>query len=259
MERCRLLELRPPRPDMNTIIKVASAAGVITLAALSVYGSFGLCRHIIIAVDRWGAAAPGPEFAQTIKDAHQGILDVTAESRDVTIAVLKPCKVGRPETCGLIPAVRMTVQDTGAAVQTMQQQVAQTQPLITAAAQNLNLAGDAVKDTAAHLSKTADAATVAIQTITIDAQTANRLLTELQPLIASYTATGDDLDTAIKTANGIMASPNVTIMLANGAQFTTTAVQLEQKLAQCTLHPTLPCVLKRDILFGAQVGGYLLR
>jgi ABC-type transporter Mla subunit MlaD len=141
----------------------------------------------------------------------------------------------------------------------MQQQVAQTQPLITAAAQNLNLAGDAVKDTAGHLSKTADAATVAIQTVTIDAKTANDLLVQLRPLIASYTATGNDLDTTIKTANGIMSSQNVTIMLANGAQFTTTAVQLEQKLSQCTLHPTLPCVLKSDILFGAQVSGYLLR
>jgi hypothetical protein len=229
------------------------------LLGLTVWGAFGISHHLIVAVDKWGNSAPGPEFSQTIKDAHQGILDVTAESRDVTIAVLKPCKLGRPETCGLIPAVRMTVQDTGAAVQTMQQQVAQTQPLITAAAQNLNLAGDAVKDTAGHLSKTADAATVAIQTVTIDAKTANDLLVQLRPLIASYTATGNDLDTTIKTANGIMSSQNVTIMLANGAQFTTTAVQLEQKLSQCTLHPTLPCVLKSDILFGAQVSGYLLR
>jgi hypothetical protein len=240
---------------ISITIGIISAA----LLGLTVWGAFGISHHLIVAVDKWGNSAPGPEFSQTIKDAHQGILDVTAESRDVTIAVLKPCKVGRPETCGLIPAVRMTVQDTGAAVQTMQQQVAQTQPLITAAAQNLNLAGDAVKDTAGHLSKTADAATVAIQTVTIDAKTANDLLMQLRPLIASYTATGNDLDTTIKTANDIMASPNVTIMLANGAQFTTTAVQLEQKLAQCTLHPTLPCVLKSDILFGAQVGGYLLR
>jgi hypothetical protein len=240
---------------ISITIGIISAA----LLGLTVWGAFGISHHLIVAVDKWGNSAPGPEFSQTIKDAHQGILDVTAESRDVTIAVLKPCKLGRPETCGLIPAVRMTVQDTGAAVQTMQQQVAQTQPLITAAAQNLNLAGDAVKDTAGHLSKTADAATVAIQTVTIDAKTANDLLVQLRPLIASYTATGNDLDTTIKTANGIMSSQNVTIMLANGAQFTTTAVQLEQKLSQCTLHPTLPCVLKSDILFGAQVSGYLLR
>jgi ABC-type transporter Mla subunit MlaD len=128
-----------------------------------------------------------------------------------------------------------------------------------AAAVHLSGAADSLKGTADTAAGTFTAATGAIQTLTIDAQTANDLLVQLKPLIASYTATGNDLDTTIKTANGIMASPNVTIMLANGAQFTTTAVQLEQKLAQCTLHPTLPCVLKSDILFGAQVGGYLLR
>src|ERR1700733_6239835 len=64
---------------------------------------------------------------------------------------------------------------------------------------------------------------------------------------------------SLDTFNGLLGSPQVTIMLANGAEFTTTAVELEKKLAACTLHPTLPCVLKSDILFGAQVGGYLLR
>jgi len=49
------------------------------------------------------------------------------------------------------------------------------------------------------------------------------------------------------------------LMLDNGGEFTTTAVAVEQKLAKCTLHPTLPCVIKSDILFGAQVGGYLLK
>ena len=59
---------------MNTIIKVASAAGAITLAALSVYGSFGLCQHIIIAVDHWGNAAPGP--TKPAVDATTDLLDL---------------------------------------------------------------------------------------------------------------------------------------------------------------------------------------
>lgn len=242
---------------MNTIIKVASAAGAITLAALSVYGSFGLCQHIIIAVDHWGNAAPGP--TKPAVDATTDLLDL----------IRRPCasvdKNGHLLPDGPICEIDQAIHDIRKITTASGTQVQQTGQLIDATAKAMGTVGDSVKDTAGHLNKTADAATGTlnattrfVDTLTIDSQTANRLLTELQSLIASYTATGDDLDTAIKTANGIMASPNVTIMLANGAQFTTTAVQLEQKLAQCTLHPTLPCVLKSDILFGAQVGGYLL-
>jgi hypothetical protein len=78
-------------------------------------------------------------------------------------------------------------------------------------------------------------------------------------LFADFHGTATRANTSLDTFNGLLARPSVTLMLDNGGKFTTTAVAVEEKLAACTLHPTLPCVLKSDILFGAQVGGYLLK
>jgi ABC-type transporter Mla subunit MlaD len=223
---------------MNTTIKVAIAAGAITLAALTVWGCFGLNHAAIIALDKWGAAAPDLKPTLDAISGPRGTLhEVNKAAVKIGDAIVQTQLVERATT----PHITAAMDQFGAA------------------AVHLSGAADSLKGTADTAAGTFTAATGAIQTLTIDAQTANDLLVQLKPLIASYTATGNDLDITIKTANGIMASQNVTIMLANGAQFTTTAVQLEQKLAQCTLHPTLPCVLKSDILFGAQVGGYLLR
>ena len=223
---------------MNTAIKVAIAVGAITLAALTVWGCFGLNHAAIIALDKWGNAAPDLKPTLDAISGPRGTLhEVNKAAVKIGDAIVQTQLVERATT----PHITAAMDQFGAA------------------AVHLSGAADSLKGTADTAAGTFTAATGAIQTLTIDAQTANDLLVQLKPLIASYTATGNDLDITIKTANGIMASQNVTIMLANGAQFTTTAVQLEQKLAQCTLHPTLPCVLKSDILFGAQVSGYLLR
>lgn len=136
-------------------------------------------------------------FAYIAKSSKTGVDDVFAETRDVTIAVLKPCKKDHPETCGLIPAVRQTVQDTGSAVKVMQQQVAQTQPLIVAAAKTLGQAGDAIQDSAGHINKTADAGadTFRAASLTLDAGTTtlNTLNTKVGPLMDAYTNTGTDM------------------------------------------------------------------
>lgn len=86
---------------------------------------------------------------------------------------------------------------------------------------------------------------------TLDAQEAT--------LFGDFHGTATRANTSLDTFNAMLANPNVALMEKNGGEFTTTAVAVEKKLAQCTLHPTLPCVLKSDILFGAQVGGYLLK
>jgi hypothetical protein len=78
-------------------------------------------------------------------------------------------------------------------------------------------------------------------------------------LFGDFHGTATRANTSLDTFNAMLANPNVALMEKNGGEFTTTAVAVEKKLAQCTLHPTLPCVLKSDILFGAQVGGYLLK
>ena len=239
--------------------RILNTLGIVIIASLGlmVWGGFGLTRNVIIAVDRWGAAAPSAGKTDSVLDH-----------------LNRPCKgPAGPDACGTLAQISKTVIEAGDAIKQTQLVERATTPHVTAAmdefgtaaihlsttADNLSGTSQALTGTAQAATGTLTAATRAIQTVTIDAQTANDLLAQLKPLIVSYTSTGNDLDTSVKTFNGLMSSPNVTIMLANGAQFTTTAVQLEQKLAKCTLHPTLPCVLKSDILFGAQVGGYLLR
>lgn len=83
--------------------------------------------------------------------------------------------------------------------------------------------------------------------------------TQEATLFDDFHGTATRANTSLDIFNTRLGSKDVTVMLDNGAEFTTTAVALEKKLAACTLHPTLPCVLKSDILFGAQVGGYLLK
>ena len=245
------------------------------LLGVTVWGAIGLTNHIIVAVDKWGNSAPDLKPTLATLNRPCGIRNVKSSANYSTFY-----SEGSLMPCGTLAEVATSVVKAGDAVVQTQLVERATTPHVTsamdqfgAAAVHLSGTADNLSITAQSLTGTADAATGtlkaatgtltaatrAIQTLTIDAKTASDLLVQLKPLIASYTATGNDLDTSVKTFNDLLASPNVTIMLANGAQFTTTAVQLEQKLAQCTLHPTLPCVLKSDILFGAQVGGYLLR
>ena len=86
---------------------------------------------------------------------------------------------------------------------------------------------------------------------TLDAQEAT--------LFSDFHGTATRMNTSFDTFNALMARPSVGLMLDNGGEFTTTAVAVEKKLAACTLHPTLPCVFKSDVLFGAQIAGYLLK
>ena len=237
--------------NVNKTIKIAIAVGVMTLAALTVWGSFGLNHAAIVALDKWGNVAPTATLDRINKS-----LDTINTPKSGTLSMLDDTILQGRLTFDATNKVLLHEQTQ---LGTIDGYASQISTDIHGVSTSLRGAADAGRDSAQAATGTLTAATRAIQTVTIDAKTASDLLVQLKPLIASYTATGNDLDTSVKTFNGLMSSPNVTIMLANGAQFTTTAVQLEQKLAQCTLHPTIPCVLKSDILFGAQVSGYLLR
>ncbi len=81
-----------------------------------------------------------------------GLPTIFNEARDVTIQLLKPCKAGQPESCGLIPAVRSVAVNAGSATVAMQRQIDKTEPLIQSAAA-------AIQDTSSHANKAIDAAT----------------------------------------------------------------------------------------------------
>jgi hypothetical protein len=246
---------------MNKPLTITTCTCLAALTLGMIWGGMGLTRVGYTALERWGNAAPDLKPTLATLNRPCGIRNVKSSANYSTFY-----SEGSLMPCGTLAEVATSVVKAGDAVVQTQLVERATTPHVTAAmdqfgtaAVHLSSTADSLAGTAHAATGTLTAATGAIQTLTVDARTANDLMAQLKPLIASYTATGNDLDTSVKTFNDLLASPNVTIMLANGAQFTTTAVQLEQKLAQCTLHPTLPCVLKSDILFGAQVGGYLLR
>jgi hypothetical protein len=118
------------------------------------------------------------DIRTTVAASRVGVADIFAESRDVTVALLKPCKPDKPATCGLIPGVERVAGDTGAAVRTMQTQVAATQPLIQSAA--------------TALTETAGAART-------DLQTLNGTIAAAQPLLEAYTRSGDTLNIGLQT------------------------------------------------------------
>lgn len=128
------------------------------------------------------------------------------EARDVTIAILKPCKPGKPETCGLIPAVRDVAVSAGAATVAVQQQIGQTEPLIQAAA-------SAVQDTAGHLNKTIDAAADLTVQARTDLVSLNGSINATTPLLEAYTQSGKDL-------NSILEQKAITRVIDNTASIT---------------------------------------
>jgi hypothetical protein len=173
----------------------------------------GLSAMGALCITGWAAYQVGAtvrenraEIRTTVSSSRLGLADVFAESRDVTIALLKPCKAGKPATCGMIPAAEQVAQNTGAAVSAIQTQVAQTQPLI----QNAALA---VQTTSEHLNKTVDAVTQTTLQARVDLVTLNDSIGATKPLLEAYTRSGVDL-------NGLLEGPALRSILSNTANMT---------------------------------------
>jgi hypothetical protein len=140
----------------------------------------------------WKVGAATDKFTA---DQHATQSLVQNESRDITIALLRPCK---PGPCGLIPGVAQTTADTGAAVRTMQQQVAQTQPLITAAANGINGMTAKVGTAMDAFTGTANAGTQAVLQARTDLQTLNGSIAATRPLLTNLSASSGHLDAFLK-------------------------------------------------------------
>ena len=186
---------------MKAIIKVAIAAGVTTLAALSVWGCVGLTRHIIIAVDKWGDAAPD--------------LNPTLDH------INRPCKgPAGPDACGTLAQINKTVIAAGDAIVRTQLIERATTPHVTAAmdefgtaAQHLSNAADSINGTAGALTGTAQAATETIQTT-------GTTIAAAQPLLAQLTENGASLQATTDTLNDTLKRKAVGEMLDNLAEAT---------------------------------------
>jgi len=131
---------------------------------------------------RWGSAAP--DLAPTLTKLNQA-LDTVNHS----------CA---PGPCGTLANVDKLTVKIGDLAVTSQRQVAQSSAIVTAAAANLNKAGDSVTELTGHLNKTADAATGLTVALTGDANEAKTTIAGFQPLVAAYTQSGNDLDALLK-------------------------------------------------------------
>lgn len=162
---------------------------IITIALIAAlgfaaWGCSGLTRHLIVAVDRWGDAAPGGTLAKL-----NGTLD----------AINAPCKdIQGDWVCGPLAQLAQTEKNVGILAARSAQQVQQTGLLVTAVANNLDTVGAAVRDTAEHLNKTADAGTGTLNAATATLGEGQRTIAAFQPLVAAYTQDGYDLDALLK-------------------------------------------------------------
>ncbi len=132
------------------------ASLVTALCALSVWGCFGLNHHLILALDAWGNSAPNltPTVTKanaTLDTVNAGAKDVFAESRAVTIAMVDKGRPGKPETMGLIPAVKFMAEDADEQVKQSAKLVDASTGAIAGAAQDVHtmaVAGTATLGTA---------------------------------------------------------------------------------------------------------------
>lgn len=150
------------------------------------------------------------DIRSMIKSAKTGVDDVFAETRDVTRQLLQPCKPGKPETCGLIPAVRSVAVNAGSATVAMQTQIQQTEPVIQAAAA-------ALSNTSDHANKLIDTATEATAQARDDLKTLNSPISDSGALLEAYTAAGNHLNEILKQKAITETLNNMASMTGSGA------------------------------------------
>ena len=167
-------------------------------------------------MQKWGNAAPR-STAQTVKDTDQAVNDLAAEMRDITIALLKPCKPGKPETCGLIPSLKTIAPSTVSAMGTVNQSAAK------------------LGTTADALTGTANGATQGLTALTDDLTAAKPTIDTAAGLVAHADSTVGDLDALLKD-NAVQwheTSIHIDSMTGSGAKMLADAQWKEHQL----LHP----------------------
>ena len=186
---------------MGTVIKFASAVGAITLAALSVWGAFGLNHAAIVAIDRWGAAAPESGKADAVLDH-----------------LNRPCKgASGPDACGTLAQINKTAIDAGDAIVRTQLIERAAQPHIISAMDEFGQTAKHLSSTADSLSGTADALTGTAQGATDTLAEGERTIAAAQPLLAQLTANGASLQATTNTINDVLKRQAIGKLLDNAA------------------------------------------
>lgn len=162
---------------MNRWILNSIGVSIIAALSLTVWGGFGLCRHLITVLDSWRSAST------------LGKLNAALDT------INRPCGAGHP--CGSLANADKAMVKVGDILVT-----SQLQEKDVAKAAESNMA--AMNDLTGHLNKTADAltgtalgASVALGTANESIAAAKPLLTNLAATSASFTGLSDSLNARI--------------------------------------------------------------
>lgn len=124
---------------------ISNVMGLSAVGALIALGWAGFEAGSAIRENRPALKAASAGAQAALSPTGAGVPTIFNEARDITIAMLKPCKPGKPETCGLIPSVRNVAVDAGVAVQNSSKLV--------------DIASQSVSGVSQHVQGTSDAAT----------------------------------------------------------------------------------------------------
>jgi uncharacterized protein YoxC len=158
----------------------------IALTAAAIYGGFGLTRHVIVAVDKWGDSAPD----------------------------LKPTLDAISGPRGTLWQVDKAVVKMGDAVVTTQLQERAIAPATIAAVNSLATIAPHANLTMDSASRTLDAGTQTLQGASDTLRTIND---KAGPLMDAYTQSGTDLDTLLRNNAITQTLTNVQGMTSSGA------------------------------------------
>jgi hypothetical protein len=212
---------------------------IVGVLAVATWGGFGVSRHIIVAVDKWGNSAPDLKPTLTTLNRPCGIRNVKSNANYSTFY-----SEGSLMPCGTLAEVATSVVKAGDAVVQTQLVERTTAPHVTAAmdtlndsAQKLGGTADNLSGTATALTGTANAATGTLTAATTTIQTAGTTIAAFQPVLGHLNASSADLDAFLKgrmlteTLPDIAA--NLKITTGNVAEMTTDSATWYHKW----LHP----------------------
>ena len=166
---------------MNTPAKIAIAVGAVALTAITVWGAFGLNHSAIVALDRWGAAAPAAGKTDAVLDH-----------------INRPCQgASGPDACGTLAQINKTAIDAGDAIVRTQLIERTTQPHIISAMDEFGQTAKHLSSTADSLKGTADALTGTAQGATDMLAEGKRTIAAAQPLLESSTHAVDTFGLAV--------------------------------------------------------------
>jgi methyl-accepting chemotaxis protein len=237
---------------MKRILQLAGILALLTLAF--VLGELGYTVHK--ARPEILASLNLSATVQKMDTILTSIQPIVALVNQTLVNVNRPCHGPfGPDACGTLAQINKVAIAAADVANASAKQVEQSGTLITATTKNIDTIGS-------HLSGTADTASTSLQDITKHItpvlDSTNAAVQGLAPIEVSANKTVADLDAEIQNPDLQRILANVADMTLTGTHMMKTTDAVETKLTQCTLRPTISCTLKSDVLFGAQVGGYIL-